>query len=248
MGRISSNSRSINSRSSIVRVAINRLSTAESLTNGSLEQNVDAVKEEEVPNPSYQFKVKGSGKEGHEPFEQVLLRLDVLQLKVLAEFGKIVRKQLLVDLHDFPDEHIIEGVKGHDWVLGHHVAEGDKALVLVVHKEQKRGSNITHSLHIADVRSIHRERLENSVQLCVVDAVGLEDAAQFREGPGDVSVDDQDASFPCLMFLGIFLFHFWLDIYQHSQLLPDFERVPVDLLEFFHLLESLCGIGLFVSF
>jgi hypothetical protein len=73
-------------------------------------------------------------------------------------------------------------------------------LIFVVHEQQQGGSHIRHSLHIPDVRPIHSKRLENSVELVVVDPFVLEYASKLREGPWDVGVDDEYATLSCLVF------------------------------------------------
>ena len=85
-----------------------------------------------------------------------------------------MREHSLVELHYLAHLHVVKAVEGHDWVLSHKVAERDKALILIVHKEEQDCSDIRHALDVANIRSIHGEGLQDALQLHVVGAALLE--------------------------------------------------------------------------
>lgn len=159
---------------------------------------------------------------------------------MLAKLGQVVRKDLLVDLHDLAHKHVVKRVEGHDRVLRHQIAECHKRLVLVVHEQQKRRGHIRHPLYIPDVWSVHRKSLENAVKLCVVYALVLEYSTQFWEGARDVRVDYQDAALSRLSLSFLVLFR--LNVNQHRKLFAQLEQVSVKILELFELFKPLSGV------
>ena len=136
--------------------------------------------------------------------------LDVLQLEMLAKLWQVVGKHLLVNLHDLPHKYIVERIERHDRVLRHQVAEGHEALVLSVHEKKQRGSNIRHSLDIADVRSVHGECLQYSLKLNIVNPICLEYSSKFGESSRYVCVNDQDAAFTSSVLVLTFTLFFRL--------------------------------------
>jgi hypothetical protein len=49
---------------------------------------------------------------------------------VLTELRQIMLEDLLEELKDLSHMEVVEGVEGHDWEFGDHVAEGHKSRML----------------------------------------------------------------------------------------------------------------------
>jgi len=59
-----------------------------------LEEDEHAVEEVEVPDAADEAEVQGPGEESHEPLVDVVARLHVLHLEMLAEIRQIVLEHL----------------------------------------------------------------------------------------------------------------------------------------------------------
>lgn len=86
---------------------------------------------------------------------------------MLTEVGEVVLEHLLEKLKKLPHLGIVEAVEGHDRELGYHVAKGHESLVLIHVKKEDR-CDVGHPLNITYVWSVHRESLENPLQMLIM--------------------------------------------------------------------------------
>jgi hypothetical protein len=60
---------------------------------------------------------------------------NVFGFEVFAKLREVMLEDLLEKLQNFFDLAIVEGVEGHNWEFGNHIAKGYKSLVLIHVKE-----------------------------------------------------------------------------------------------------------------
>jgi len=84
-----------------------------------LVKNKDAVQEEQVPHVRRNLGAQRGREQGHYPFVNVLPRLNLFHLEVLAEVRQVYLKDLLKKLKSLGDQLIVEAEERHHGVLEH---------------------------------------------------------------------------------------------------------------------------------
>ncbi len=92
------------------------------------------------------------------------------------------------------DLGFIEQVERHDRKFRHQIAKGDERRLLV-HVQKQHCCQVGHSLDVANIRSVHCESFENSLEMFVVKASDFE-KAEHRKRPRNVCFNDVDTFFP----------------------------------------------------
>lgn len=94
-------------------------------------------------------------------------------------------------MEGFGDKLFVEGVKRHERVLEHEVAEVHEALVLILDVEEYYGGDVAHSLDVTYIWPVHGEGPQDLNHAVVVFHVLLEER-KVAESPLDILINQRD--------------------------------------------------------
>lgn len=144
------------------------------------------------------MRLKSSCKHRHNPFVNVISRINFLFFKIFTQLREFCNKGLPEEFQSLNYVVWFEFVKQTHLMSGHEIIKQDKTFIFRLHIQENKTTQIRHSLDIPNVCSQNTKRLQNSFENLFIDLSWL---CFFivkwilAKGSGDIVINDEERVF-----------------------------------------------------